>query len=126
MFADFPVHEKGTVISIEGPRFSSKAESLMFRQWGGDVINMTTTPEVILAKEAGLCYGAVAMATDYDCWRSDGSPVSVGDVLSTFKANVLKVQRVLIESVVRISKEDWTDTIADLRKSVQESVMLPH
>ncbi|KAA8594737.1 hypothetical protein FQN60_011872 [Etheostoma spectabile] len=62
-------HVRGTMLSIEGPRFSSRAESLMFRQWGADVINMTTVPEVVLAKEAGLCYASIAMATDYDCWK---------------------------------------------------------
>ncbi|KAL7988657.1 hypothetical protein Chor_007576, partial [Crotalus horridus] len=62
-------HSKGTVITVEGPRFSSRAESLMFRSWGADVINMTTVPEVILAKEAGICYASIAMATDYDCWK---------------------------------------------------------
>ncbi|MEQ2183876.1 hypothetical protein GOODEAATRI_002419 [Goodea atripinnis] len=60
---------RGTMLTIEGPRFSSRAESLMFRQWGADVINMTTVPEVVLAKEAGLCYASIAMATDYDCWK---------------------------------------------------------
>ncbi|KAJ8000776.1 hypothetical protein DPEC_G00183840 [Dallia pectoralis] len=62
-------HARGTVLTIEGPRFSSRAESLMFRQWGADVINMTSVPEVVLAKEAGLCYASIAMATDYDCWK---------------------------------------------------------
>lgn len=62
-------HPKGTMITIEGPRFSSRAESLMFRTWGADVINMTTVPEVVLAKEAGICYASIAMATDYDCWK---------------------------------------------------------
>uniref|UniRef100_A0A3Q3IFB7 S-methyl-5'-thioadenosine phosphorylase n=1 Tax=Monopterus albus TaxID=43700 RepID=A0A3Q3IFB7_MONAL len=62
-------HVRGTMLTIEGPRFSSRAESLMFRQWGADVINMSTVPEVVLAKEAGLCYASIAMATDYDCWK---------------------------------------------------------
>lgn len=57
------------MITIEGPRFSSKAESNMFRLWGADVINMTTVPEVVLAKEVGICYASVALATDYDCWK---------------------------------------------------------
>ena len=70
------VHSQGTAITIEGPRFSSKAESLLWRQWGGDVVNMTTVPEVCLAKEAGLCYAAVALPTDYDSWRSDKESVS--------------------------------------------------
>lgn len=59
----------GTIICIEGPRFSSRAESLMFRQLGADVINMTACPEVYLAKELGILYAAVALVTDYDCWR---------------------------------------------------------
>ena len=69
-------HPRGTMITIEGPRFSSRAESLMFRQWGADVINMTTVPEVVLAKEAGLCYASIAMATDYDCWKEHEEAVS--------------------------------------------------
>ena len=67
-------HKSGTVVSIEGPRFSSKAESVLYRSWGCDVINMTTVPEVVLAKEIGLCYASIALPTDYDCWK--GNPVS--------------------------------------------------
>lgn len=69
-------HVRGTMLTIEGPRFSSRSESLMFRQWGADVINMTTVPEVVLAKEAGLCYASIAMATDYDCWKEHEEAVS--------------------------------------------------
>ena len=71
-------HSSGTNVVIEGPRFSSKAESKMFQLWGGDIINMTAVPEVVLANEAGLCYAAIAMVTDYDCWREDHDPVSGG------------------------------------------------
>lgn len=120
------MHEKGTAVTIEGPRFSSKAESLMFKQWGGDVINMTTTPEVVLAKEAGLCYASIAMATDYDCWRSTNDNVCVADVLATFKSNVGKVTQLLVASVAEIAKEDWTETVADLQKLVMDNVMVPH
>ena len=63
-------------MAIEGPRFSSKAESKMFRMWGGDIINMTAIPEVVLANELSLCYAAIAMVTDYDCWKDDCDPVS--------------------------------------------------
>jgi len=69
-------HGKGTVITIEGPRFSTKAESKMFRMWGGDVINMSTAPEAILANELGIPYVAIAMSTDYDCWKEDEEPIS--------------------------------------------------
>ena len=64
-------HEKGTTVTIEGPRFSSKAESIMFRMWSCDVVNMTTVPEVCLAKEAGMCYASIGLPTDYDCWKNE-------------------------------------------------------
>ncbi len=64
-------HSKGTVVTIEGPRFSTKAESFMFRSWSCDLVNMTTVPEVCLAKEAGLCYASIALPTDYDCWKDE-------------------------------------------------------
>lgn len=67
-------HDSGTTVTIEGPRFSSKAESNMFRGWSCDIVNMTTVPEVCLAKEAGLCYASIGLATDYDCWKDE--PVS--------------------------------------------------
>ena len=69
-------HEQGTTVTIEGPRFSSKAESMMFRGWGCDVVNMTTVPEVCLAKEAGICYASIGLPTDYDSWKDE--PVSKG------------------------------------------------
>ena len=67
-------HERSTTVTIEGPRFSSKAESMMFRGWGCDVVNMTTVPEVCLAKEAGICYASIGLPTDYDSWKDE--PVS--------------------------------------------------
>ena len=67
-------HDQGTTVTIEGPRFSSKAESVMFRGWGCDVVNMTTVPEVCLAKEAGICYASIGLPTDYDSWKDE--PVS--------------------------------------------------
>lgn len=121
-----PVIERGTVCTIEGPRFSSKAESMVFQQWGCDLVNMTTVPEVVLAKEAGLCYAAIALATDYDCWRDSGEKVSVPEVLAIFKKNVEKVTKILVETVSNIASMDWTDTITELRNTVNQSIMLPH
>ena len=72
----YKFHNKGVMITIEGPRFSSKAESVMFQSWGADLINMTTVPEVCLAKEAGVCYAAIGLPTDYDCWKDTGEAVS--------------------------------------------------
>lgn len=126
LLAGIPVHDKGTVVSIEGPRFSSRAESLMLRQFGGEVINMTTVPEVVLAKEAGICYSVIAMATDYDCWRQGGEHVNVKDVLAMFKTNIDKVTQILVRSVENIAKENWDETIESLQQVVNDSVMLPH
>ncbi|XP_069960442.1 S-methyl-5'-thioadenosine phosphorylase isoform X2 [Cherax quadricarinatus] len=120
----YNVHSKGTVVTVEGPRFSSKAESLMFRLWGGDVINMTTVPEVVLARELGLCYAAIAMATDYDCWKEGEESVSVEKVMSVFKVNVERVTLVLKNAVAKIAAEDWTDKIQSLENSVKSNIML--
>ncbi|NQU79056.1 S-methyl-5'-thioadenosine phosphorylase [Candidatus Woesearchaeota archaeon] len=95
-------HPKGTVITIEGPRFSTKAESHMFRQWGADIINMSIAPEAILANEAGIPYAAVAMSTDYDCWKDDEEPVTWEAILDIFKKNVEKVTGVLIDTIPKI------------------------
>lgn len=96
------VHEKGTVITIEGPRFSTKAESRMFAMWGADVINMSTAPECIIANELGIPYASIAMSTDYDCLFDDVEPVSWEDIIKVFKANVDKVTSLLKHSVAKI------------------------
>ncbi len=98
----FMVHEKGTVVTIEGPRFSTRAESHMFRLWGADVINMSTAPECALANEAKIPYAAVAMSTDYDCWKTDEKPVTWEDVLKVFEQNVDKVKKLLVNIVTRV------------------------
>ncbi len=92
-------HAKGTVVTIEGPRFSTKAESHMFRHWGADVINMSTAPECILANEIGIPYAAIAMSTDYDCWKSDEEMVTWEQVLKIFNANVEKVTGLIVNSL---------------------------
>ncbi|MBI4149082.1 S-methyl-5'-thioadenosine phosphorylase [Candidatus Woesearchaeota archaeon] len=95
----FPTHEHGTVVTIEGPRFSTRAESHMFRAWGADVINMSTAPECILANEMGIPYATVAMSTDYDCWKHDQEPVTWQEVLAVFSRNAENVKQVLIETI---------------------------
>uniref|UniRef100_A0A8C3KQZ1 S-methyl-5'-thioadenosine phosphorylase n=1 Tax=Calidris pygmaea TaxID=425635 RepID=A0A8C3KQZ1_9CHAR len=110
-------HSKGTMITIEGPRFSSRAESLMFRSWGADVINMTTVPEVVLAKEAGMSYASIAMATDYDCWKEHEAAVSVDQVLRTLKMNADKATSLLLTAIPQIGSMEWTDTLHTLRVS---------
>ncbi len=92
-------HDSGTVITIEGPRFSTRAESQMFRAWGADIINMSTAPEVILANEMGIPYAAIAMSTDYDSWNEDEQTVTWDAVLEIFGKNVGNVIK-LIERVL--------------------------
>jgi len=95
-------HEKGTVVTIEGARFSTKAESRMFRQWGADVINMSIAPECGLANEIGIPYAAIAMSTDYDCIFDNLPPVTWEDVLKVFKHNVDKVISTLIKAIPKV------------------------
>ncbi len=95
-------HGQGTMITIEGPRFSTKAESHMFRSWGADVINMSTVPEVILANELGIPYQSVAMSTDYDCWKKDEEPVTFEIVMERMKQNVGKVEKLLVAVIPKI------------------------
>jgi 5'-methylthioadenosine phosphorylase len=102
---NIPHHSKGTLVCIEGPRFSTKAESKMFRLWGGDVINMSTVPEVVLAREVGICYGLVAMSTDYDCWHESKEAVNINIVLETMAKNADNFKRLLPEIIKHIT--DW-------------------
>ena len=95
----YPFHEKGTVVTIEGPRFSTRAESHMFRSWGADIINMSISTETILANEAEIPYAAVAMSTDYDCWRAGEAPVTWEEVLKVFKENSARVT-ILLKNVI--------------------------
>ncbi|MFX0024430.1 MAG: S-methyl-5'-thioadenosine phosphorylase [Candidatus Hermodarchaeota archaeon] len=95
-------HATGTVVTIEGPRFSTRAESNMFRIWGADVINMSIAPETVLANEAGIPYAAVAMSTDYDCWKEDEAPVTWEEILEIFGKNVNNVVALLTNSIPKI------------------------
>ena len=81
------VHEGGTYVAMEGPQFSTLAESRLYRSWGADVIGMTGMPEAKLAREAELCYACVAMITDYDCWHPEHDAVDVAQVVATAHAN---------------------------------------
>jgi len=103
---DCEYHETGTVVTIEGPRFSTRAESKMFRQWGADIINMSTVPEVILAREAGICYATIAMSTDYDCWRESETVVTWEMIAKVMKRNVKNVTSLLFEIIPQV---DFTE-----------------
>jgi len=93
--AGLSFHSDGTYICIEGPQFSTKAESRIYRSWGVDVIGMTAMPEARLAREAGLCYVTLAMVTDYDVWHETADAVSVPAVIVNLKRNVVNAQNVI-------------------------------
>ena len=89
------VHDGGTYVCIEGPQFSTRAESNVYRQWDVDVIGMTNATEAKLAREASICYATLALVTDYDCWKEDEEPVTVEAVLAIMHKNVETAQKIL-------------------------------
>jgi len=95
----FNYHAKGTMVTIEGPRFSTKAESNMFKKWGADLINMSTSPEAALANELNIPYQSIAMVTDYDCWRENEESVTFELILKRMKENSERVKKLLIETI---------------------------
>lgn len=96
------VHDGGTYVCIEGPTFSTRAESNLFRAWGADVVGMTNMPEARLAREAELAYTTLALSTDYDCWYAGHDEVSVESVIAVIKANVSAAKDVIRETCVRL------------------------
>jgi 5'-methylthioadenosine phosphorylase len=96
------IHPAGCIVTIEGPRFSTRAESKMFRLLGGDMINMSTAPECVLANELGIPYAAIAMATDFDSWKEDETPVSWEEILKVFGRNVHNVVNLLLNVIPSI------------------------
>jgi len=117
-------HETGTIVVIEGPRFSTKAESHMFRSWNCDIVGMTTVPEVVLANELGLCYATIALSTDYDCWRPVESAVCVEDVMATMKDNAHKATQIILNAIPKIAKKDWSNIIKSHLECAKSAVML--
>lgn len=99
------VHKGGTYLCIEGPRFSSKAESKMHRLWDADIIGMTAMPEAVLAREAEICYASVALSTDYDVWHERESPVTADMVVQNVLRNVETAKNILKEAVPLIGPE---------------------
>lgn len=95
----------GTYLAMEGPQFSTYAESQMYRNWGCDVIGMTNIPEAKLAREAEICYTTIAMVTDYDCWHPDHDHVTVQQIIETFSNNAIKAQKLLQAAIPVIQKD---------------------
>ena len=105
----FRVHKDKTLVTIEGPRFSTRAESRMFIAWGADIINMTVATEAALAREASIPYAVVAMSTDYDCWKEDEEMPAWEDILEIFNQNVDNVKQILIGTIEQLANQKGGD-----------------
>jgi len=97
------IHKGGTYVNMEGPAFSTKAESNTYRMWGMDVIGMTNLAEAKLSREAGICYASVAMVTDYDCWHEEHDSVTVEMIIAHLTANVEKAREIIIQISSRLA-----------------------
>lgn len=110
------LHKGGTYVAIEGPQFSTRAESHLYRNWGADVIGMTAMPEARLAREAELPYALIGMVTDYDCWREAGADVDIADILKVMKANGELARETLVQlagALPKSRKASPIDTVLD-------------
>lgn len=112
----------GTYLAMEGPQFSSQAESNLYRQWGCDVIGMTNMPEAKLAREAELCYASVAMVTDYDCWHPDHEHVTVEQIIGVLVANSDR-GRALVKAAVPLLKADPHAAGCSCRSALQHALI---
>lgn len=115
------VHRGGTYVCIEGPQFSTRAESLLYRSWGVSVIGMTNMPEAKLAREAELPYATLALATDYDCWHEAEDDVTAEAIVAVVKANVLKAKKVIRELAARLPDPSASPARNALRHSLMTS-----
>ncbi|HXN84736.1 MAG TPA: hypothetical protein VN867_01640, partial [Candidatus Binataceae bacterium] len=106
--AGVTIHEGGTYLCIEGPQFSTRAESNLYRSWNADVISMTAMQEARLAREAELCYATLVLVTDYDCWHESVKAVDVADILRVMNANVELAQKAIVNVAKAVAKRERT------------------
>lgn len=114
-------HKNGTYICIEGPQFSTKAESNIFRRWGVDIIGMTNLPEAKLAREAEICYSTLALVTDYDCWHETADIVTIEEVISNLMKNLKNARQILRKTVHALP----IDRNCDCGKALANGVITP-
>ena len=112
----------GTYLAMEGPQFSTYAESQMYRGWGCDVIGMTNIPEAKLAREAEICYTTIAMVTDYDCWHPDHDNVTVQQIIETFSGNATKAQK-LLQAVIPVIQQDHSGPGCTCRHALDSALI---
>jgi len=115
-------HRGGTYVCMEGPAFSTKAESYLYRSWGAAVVGMTNLPEAKLAREAEISYATLALVTDYDCWHEDHESVTVERVVEYLRKNAVNAQTVIKEAVRRINENP---PVSDAHSALKDSILTP-
>lgn len=120
--SDINVHRSGTYLCMEGPAFSTKAESNLYRSWGATVIGMTNLPEAKLAREAEIAYATLALSTDYDCWHEEHESVTVDMVINNLRKNAVNAQKVIQETVRRLSEEQF---VSDSHSALKNAILTP-
>ncbi|MDD5511165.1 MAG: S-methyl-5'-thioadenosine phosphorylase [Dehalococcoidales bacterium] len=112
------VHRGGTYLAMEGPAFSTRAESNLYRSWGGDIIGMTASPEAKLAREAEICYAAIVSITDYDCWQKHDEPTPIDVIIETLKQNNDRIREIIRVTAARIPHERRCDCATALETAI--------
>jgi 5'-methylthioadenosine phosphorylase len=112
------IHEGGTYLVMEGPVFSTRAESLLHKSWGADVIGMTSSPEAKLAREAEICYASICGVTDYDCWHETNEPIPIDVIIQTLRHNTDTIREIIKRAVARISDKRECECANALRTAI--------
>lgn len=114
----FQHHSQGTYVCMEGPQFSTKAESNLYRSWNADIIGMTNLTEAKLAREAQICYATIALATDYDCWHPDHDSVTTDQVLKTLFSNIEKAKKLVVQAAGMLPEQRDCGCATALRSAI--------
>jgi len=112
------VHPKGTCVTIEGPAFSTRAESRLYRSWDADIVGMTASPEAKLAREAEICYASIAGVTDFDCWQEQSEPLAVDTILDTLRQNVDTIKKIIKLAVTWLPDERQCDCTCAMKVAI--------
>jgi 5'-methylthioadenosine phosphorylase len=114
-------HNGGTYVNIEGPAFSTKAESFLYKKWGMDVVGMTNLPEAKLAREAEICFAAITTVTDYDCWKEEEEEVTVEMILANLRKNTENTKSIIYEVIDKMPSSDE----CNCRNALKDTIITP-
>ncbi|MEE8353571.1 MAG: S-methyl-5'-thioadenosine phosphorylase [Dehalococcoidales bacterium] len=115
------IHQGGTFLTMEGPAFSTRAESRLHKSWGVDIIGMTAAPEAKLAREAEICYASIAGVTDYDCWKDDDEPTPIDQIIATLRRNTDTIREIIRRAVAAVREERTCGCASALRTAIVTS-----